>query len=149
MNKMFRDLMVSFVIAFLFLLFSVPTQSSVIDLVIAVSTAGMFSLCSAVVRYVVEEYVSMNKATEVQVERRMQISLVVRDSLFAFVIAYGFMTSSFGFGLSIGQTAGYLVAALAPTIVVAVLSKELRIPFLRTYREHDAVVREMGFKNVA
>ena len=55
MNKMFRDLMVSFVIAFLFLLFSVPTQSSVIDLVIAVSTAGMFSLCSAVVRYVVEE----------------------------------------------------------------------------------------------
>ena len=29
MNKMFRDLMVSFVIAFLFLLFSVPTQSSV------------------------------------------------------------------------------------------------------------------------
>ena len=81
MNKMFRDLMVSFVIAFLFLLFSVPTQSSVIDLVIAVSTAGMFSLCSAVVRYVVEEYVSMNKATEEQVERRMQISLVVRDSL--------------------------------------------------------------------
>ena len=148
MNKMFRDLMVSFVIAFLFLLFSVPTQSSVIDLVVAVSTAGMFSLCSAV-RYVVEEYVSMNKATEEQVERRMQISLVVRDSLFAFVIAYGFMTSSFGFGLSIGQTAGYLVAALAPTIVVAVLSKELRIPFLRTYREHDAVVREMGFKNVA
>ena len=144
MNKMFRDLMVSFVITFLFLLFSVPTQSSVIDLVIAVSTAGMFSLCSAVVRYVVEEYVSMNKATEEQVERRMQISLVVRDSLFAFVIAYGFMTSSFGFGLSIGQTAGYLVAALAPTIVVAVLSKELR-----TYREHDAVVREMGFKNVA
>ena len=141
MNKMFRDLMVSFVIAFLFLLFSVPIQSSVIDLVIAVSTAGMFSLCSAVVRYVVEEYVSMNKATEEQVERRMQISLVV--------IAYGFMTSSFGFGLSIGQTAGYLVAALAPTIVVAVLSKELRIPFLRTYREHDAVVREMGFKNVA
>ena len=109
----------------------------------------MFSLCSAVVRYIVEEYVSMNKATEEQVERRMQISLVVRDSLFAFVIAYGFMTSSFGFGLSIGQTAGYLVAALAPTIVVAVLSKELRIPFLRTYREHDAVVREMGFKNVA
>lgn len=44
MNKMFRDLMVSFVITFLFLLFSVPTQSSVIDLVIAVSTAGMFSL---------------------------------------------------------------------------------------------------------
>ena len=79
----------------------------------------------------------------------MQISLVVRDSLFAFVIAYGFMTSSFGFGLSIVQTAGYLVAALEPTIVVAVLSKELRIPFLRTYREHDAVVREMGFKNVA
>ena len=37
MNKMFRDLMVSFVIAFLFLLFSVPTQiQSVIDLVIAV-----------------------------------------------------------------------------------------------------------------
>ena len=102
-----------------------------------------------VAKYVVEEYVSMNKATEEQVERRMQISLVVRDSLFAFVIAYGFMTSSFGFGLSIGQTAGYLVAALAPTIVVAVLSKELRIPFLRTYREHDAVVREMGFKNVA
>ena len=52
MNKMFRDLMVSFVIAFLFLLFSVPTQSSVIDLVIAVSTAGMFSLFSAVVRYI-------------------------------------------------------------------------------------------------
>ena len=147
MNKMFRDLMVSFVVAFLFLLFSVPSQSSAIDLLVAVSTAGMFSLCSAVVRYVVEEYVSMNKATEEQVERRMQISLVVRDSIFAFVIAYGFMTSRFG--LSIGQTAGYLVAALAPTAVVAVLSKELRIPFLRTYREHDAVVREMGFKNVA
>ena len=149
MKRMFRDLMVSFVIVFLFLLFSVPTQSAFVDLVVAVGTAGMFSLCSAVVGYVVEEYVSMNKATEQQVTRRMQISLVVRDSLFAFAVAYGFMTRSFGFGLSIGQTAGYLVAALAPTAVVAVLSKELRIPFLRAYRKHDVVVRDMGFKHVA
>ena len=150
MNKMFRDLMVSFVVFFMYVLFKDPVESPVGALVISVAAAATFSLYSALIRCLVEGYLSMNKnISKEKVAKRIQMSLVFRDTLLAYALIYGFMTSNFGLGLSIPQMSGYLVAALAPTAVVAVLSKELRIPFLRTYREHDAVVREMGFKNVA
>ncbi|WP_455543252.1 hypothetical protein, partial [Intestinibacter sp.] len=98
----------------------------------------------------VEEYIAMDrKASKEQLANRFQMTLVFRDSLLAYGLMYGFMTRNFGLGLSISETAGYLVAALAPTIVVAILSKELRVPFLREYRKHDAVAREMGFKKIA
>lgn len=149
MKKMFRDLMVSFVVSFGYVLFSNLAESAIVGFIISLSAAGMFSLCSASVRYIAEEFAEMNNATEEQVERRMQIGAVVRDSIIAFAVVYGFMTRDLGLALTIGQTAGYLVAALAPTAVIAILSKEARIPFLVEYRKHDAVAREMGFQKVA
>ena len=43
----------------------------------------------------------------------------------------------------------YLVSAMAPTIVIAIFIKEMRIPFLREYTKHDAVVRSMGSNKTA
>ena len=54
------------------------------------------------------------------------------------------MTRSFGLGLSIPQISAYLVAAMAPTIVIGIFIKEMRLPFLKQYSEHDVVVKSMG-----
>ena len=75
--------------------------------------------------------------------------LVLRDSLVTFVLAYGFMTGSLSGALTLGTIAAYIVAALAPTLVVAIISKEMRVPFLREYEEHDVVVNEFELRRVA
>ena len=75
--------------------------------------------------------------------------LVLRDSIVAFVLSYGYMTGSFVAGASLASAIPYAVAALAPTLVVAVFSKEMRAPFLREYREHDAVTRELELRKAA
>ena len=59
------------------------------------------------------------------------------------------MTGSLVAGVYLASAAGYIVAALAPTLVVAVLSKEMRVPFLTEYEEHDAVVREFNVLKAA
>ncbi|MBU5335504.1 hypothetical protein [Intestinibacter bartlettii] len=150
MNKMFRDLMVSFVVFFMYVLFKDPVESPVGALVISVAAAATFSLYSALIRCLVEGYLSMNKnISKEKVAKRIQMSLVFRDTLLAYALIYGFMTSNFGLGLSIPQMSGYLVAALAPTLVVGIVIKEIRVPFLREYTKHDAVARSMGVNKIA
>ncbi|MGN1032095.1 MAG: hypothetical protein ACI4PU_01415 [Intestinibacter sp.] len=57
------------------------------------------------------------------------IKLVVRDSVLAFLISYGAMIVCFGgVGLSFTKEISFIVAALAPTVVVAAISKETRMP---------------------
>lgn len=150
MNKMFRDLMVSFVVFFMYVLFKDPVESPVGALVISVAAAATFSLYSALIRCLVEGYLSMNKnISKEKVAKRIQMSLVFRDTLLAYALIYGFMTSNFGLGLSIPQMSGYLVAALAPTLVVGIVIKEIRVPFLREYTKHDEVARSMGVNKIA
>lgn len=149
MKTMFRDLLVSFVVSFAYVLFSNTVESTVVACIISLGVAGMFSLCSEIIRAVVRECLSMNNTTEEQIKKGMQMGAVVRDSVFAFIIVYGFMTNGLGSALTIGQTIGYLVAALAPALVIAVISREIRVPFLTEYRKYDAVIRDMGFKKVA
>ena len=79
-----------------------------------------------------------------QIHKKLQISLVCRDTLLAYCLIYGFMTRIFGLGLSIPQISAYLVAAMAPTIVIGIFIKEMRLPFLKQYSEHDVVVKSMG-----
>lgn len=149
MRKMFRDFMVAAVVSFVYVLFSNPTESTAIVAVIALGVAGIFSLWSAIIRYVAEEYIAITNKSEKEAIEKLQTSLVVRDSVFAFAIIYGFMTRTLGAGLSLEQSIGYLIAASAPTMIVAVLSREIRIPFLSEYRKHDVVARCMEFNKVA
>ena len=51
--------------------------------------------------------------------------------------------------LTLGTAAAYIVAALVPALVVAMISKEMRVPFLTEYEEHDVVVREFNVLKAA
>lgn len=150
MKKIFRDLLVSFVVCYLYLVFTKSTDSVVGTLVVSVAAAVTFSLFSLIIGCLVEGYCAMNKKdSKEQVAKKLQASLVFRDSLFAYALIYGLMTKNFGLGLSIPQMSAYLVSAMAPTIVIAIFIKEMRIPFLREYTKHDAVVRSMGSNKTA
>ena len=149
-NKMFRDLVLSFAVCFTYVSYTSLVAGMTNGIIVSMAAAGFFTLVSEIVRNLVEVDLEIKKSlSKEEVARKYQMRLVLRDSLVTFVLAYGFMTGSLVAGVSLASAAGYIVAALAPTLVVAVLSKEMRAPFLREYREHDAVTRELELRKAA
>ena len=145
MKKISKDLVVSFIIFYLYLVIIKSTDSVVSTLIVSISGAVIFSLFSLIIGSLVRGYCEMNRSdSKEQIHKKLQISLVCRDTLLAYCLIYGFMTRSFGLGLSIPQISAYLVAAMAPTIVIGIFIKEMRLPFLKQYSEHDIVVKSMG-----
>ena len=64
-----------------------------------------------------------------RVEIIRQSRLVLRDSIVAFLLCYGSMTVSFGeTGLTFIKAIPFMIASLAPALVVCAISKELRMP---------------------
>ena len=149
-NKMFRDLVLSFTVCFTYVSYSNLVAGMVNGIIISMAAAGFFTLVSEIVRNLVEVDLEIKKSlSKEEVARKYQMRLVLRDSLVTFVLAYGFMTSSFVGTLTLGTSAAYIVAALMPTLVVAVASKEIRVPFLTEYEEHDVVVKEFELTKAA
>ena len=149
-NKMFRDLVLSFAVCFTYVSYNSLVAGMTNGIIISMAAAGFFTLLSEIVRNLVEVDLEIKKSlSEKEVARKYQMRLVLRDSLVTFVLAYGFMTSSLVGALTLGTVAAYIVAALAPTLVVAMISKEMRVPFLTEYEEHDAVVREFNVLKAA
>ena len=149
-NKMFRDLVLSFAVCFTYVSYNSLVAGMTNGIIISMAAAGFFTLLSEIVRNLVEVDLEIKKSlSEKEVARKYQMRLVLRDSLVAFVLVYGFMTSPLVGALTLGTAAAYIVAALAPTLVVAMISKEMRVPFLTEYEEHDAVVREFNVLKAA
>ena len=149
-NKMFRDLVLSFTVCFTYVSYTSLVAGMTNGIIISMAAAGFFTLVSEIVRNLVEVDLEIKKSlSKEEVARKYQMRLVLRDSLVTFVLAYGFMTSSLVGALTLGTVAAYIVAALAPTLVVAMISKEMRVPFLTEYEEHDAVVREFNVLRAA
>ena len=149
-NKMFRDLVLSFTVCFTYVSYNGLVAGMTNGIIISMAAAGFFTLVSEIVRNLVEVDLEIKKSlSKEEVARKYQMRLVLRDSLVTFVLAYGFMTSSLVGALTLGTAAAYIVAALAPTLVVAMISKEMRVPFLTEYEEHDAVVREFNVLKAA
>ena len=149
-KKMFRDLVLSFTVCFTYVSYNGLVAGMTNGIIISMAAAGFFTLVSEIVRNLVEVDLEIKKSlSKEEVARKYQMRLVLRDSLVTFVLVYGFMTSPLVGALTLGTAAAYIVAALAPTLVVAVFSKEMRAPFLREYREHDAVTREFELRRVA
>ena len=144
-NKMFRDLVLSFTVCFTYVSYNGLVAGMTNGIIISMAAAGFFTLVSEIVRNLVEVDLEIKKSlSKEEVARKYQMRLVLRDSLVTFVLVYGFMTSPLVGALTLGTAAAYIVAALAPTLVVAMISKEMRVPFLTEYEEHDAVVREFN-----
>lgn len=149
-NKMFRDLVLSFAVCFTYVSYNNLVAGMTNGIIVSMAAAGFFSLISEIVRNLVEVDLEMKKSlSKEEIARKYQMRLVLRDSLVTFVLAYGFMTGSLSGALTLGTIAAYIVAALAPTLVVAIISKEMRVPFLREYEEHDVVVNEFELRRVA
>ena len=149
-NKMFRDLVLSFTVCFTYVSYNGLVAGMTNGIIISMAAAGFFTLLSEIVSNLVEVDLEIKKSlSEKEVARKYQMRLVLRDSLVTFVLVYGFMTSPLVGALTLGTAAAYIVAALAPTLVVAMISKEMRVPFLTEYEEHDAVVREFNVLKAA
>ncbi|MGM9531270.1 hypothetical protein [Intestinibacter sp.] len=149
-NKMFRDLVLSFTVCFTYVTYSSLVAGMTNGIIISMAAAGFFTLVSEIVRNLVEVDLEIKKSLSKQeVARKYQMRLVLRDSIVTFVLSYGYMTGSLVAGASFMSAIPYVVAALVPTLIVAVFSKEMRAPFLREYREHDAVTREFELRRVA
>lgn len=149
-NKMFRDLVLSFTVCLTYAVSANVVAGLLEGIIISMAAAGVYTLMSEIVRTLVEEDLAIKTSlSEEEVAYKYEMRLVLRDAIATFVVAYGFMTSSLAAGLTLGVAAGYIVAALIPTLVVAVFSKEMRAPFLREYREQDVVIREFELDRVA
>ena len=149
-NKMFRDLVLSFTVCFTYVSYNGLVAGMTNGIIISMAAAGFFTLVSEIVRNLVEVDLEIKKSlSKEEVARKYQMRLVLRDSLVTFVLVYGFMISPLVGALTLGTAAAYIVAALAPTLVVAMISKEMRVPFLTEYEEHDAVVREFNVLKAA
>ena len=80
-------------------------------------------------------------------KKATQTKLVVRDSILSFLICYGAMVLSLGRnGLSFIEMIPFIVAALAPTLVVTAISTEIRMPSTKDEVEDQV---EYGFKKLA
>ena len=77
---------------------------------------------------------------------KKQLKLVVRDSVLVFLISYVTMIAYLGSRLTFSKIMALTIAALAPTMVVAAISKEIRMPST-TKPEEEAT--EYEFKKLA
>ena len=139
MKKIIRDFVLLFVLCFLYMTFSKTTNVSAVEgLIISLGSATIFSLLISMIRILnIEDNLDINEEDlnlkinlppkEVEIIR--QSRLVLRDSIVAFLLCYGSMTVSFGeTGLTFIKAIPFMIASLAPALVVCAISKELRMP---------------------
>ena len=106
MKKIIRDFVLLFVLCFLYMTFSKITNVSAVEgLIISLGSAAIFSLLISMIRNLNEEDLNL------------------------FLLCYGSMTVSFGeTGLTFIKAIPFMIASLAPALVVCAISKELRMP---------------------
>ena len=129
MKKIIRDFVLLFVLCFLYMTFSkIMNVSAVEGLIISLGSAAIFSLLISMIRNLNEEDLNL-KMNLKEVEIIRQSRLVLRDSIVAFLLCYGSMTVSLGeTGLTFIKAIPFMIASLAPALVVCAISKELRMP---------------------
>ena len=131
MKKIIRDFVLLFVLCFLYMTFSKTTNVSAVEgLIISLGSAAIFSLLISMIRNLNEEDLNLKiNLPPKEVEIIRQSRLVLRDSIVAFLLCYGSMTVSFGeIGLTFIKAIPFMIASLAPALVVCAISKELRMP---------------------
>ena len=131
MKKIIRDFVLLFVLCFLYMTFSkIMNVSAVEGLIISLGSAAIFSLLISMIRNLNEEDLNLKiNLPPKEVEIIRQSRLVLRDSIVAFLLCYVSMTVSFGeTGLTFIKAIPFMIASLAPALVVCAISKELRMP---------------------
>ena len=122
MKKIIRDFVLLFVLCFLYMTFSKTTNVSAVEgLIISLGSAAIFSLLISMIRNLNEEDLNLKiNLTPKEVEIIRQSRLVLRDSIVAFLL--------FGeTGLTFIKAIPFMIASLAPALVVCAISKELRM----------------------
>ncbi len=137
--------MLLFVLCFLYMTFSKTTNVSAVEgLIISLGSAAIFSLLISMIRNLNEEdliFLKINLPPK-EVEIIRQSRLVLRDSIVAFLLCYGSMTVSFGeTGLTFIKAIPFMIASLAPALVVCAISKELRMP---SNRQSEVELEELA-----
>lgn len=134
MIKVGRDFVLLFIMSFLYILFNKAINISMAEsIIVSVGTAGMLTLLSDTVRNIDEDDIRTKfELSDEEVKVISKMRLVVRDGILTFVLCYGIMTICLGGSeLTILGSIPFVIAALAPTLVVFKISKELRIPSKR------------------
>lgn len=134
MIKVGRDFVLLFIMSFLYILFNKAINISMAEsIIVSVGTAGMLTLLSDTVRNIDEDDIRTKfELSDEEVKVISKMRLVVRDGILTFVLCYVIMTICLGGAeLTILGSIPFVVAALAPTLVVFKVSKELRIPSKR------------------
>ncbi len=134
MIKVGRDFVLLFIMSFLYILFNKAINISMAEsIIVSVGTAGMLTLLSDTVRNIDEDDIRTKfELSDEEVKVISKMRLVVRDGILTFLLCYGAMTICLGGSeLTILGSIPFVVAALAPTLVVFKVSKELRIPSKR------------------
>lgn len=147
MKKIIRDFVLLFTICFLYMTFSKTMNVSVVEgLIISLGSAAIFSLLIEMMRNLNEE--DLNLKTNLpskKVEKIRQIRLVVRDSVVTFLLCYASMTVSLGGnGLNFLTAIPFVIAALAPALVVCAISKEIRIPSNMQEKQVEVELRKLA-----
>lgn len=147
MKKIIRDFVLLFVLCFLYMTFSKTTNVSAVEgLIISLGSAAIFSLLISMMRNLNEE--DLNLKTNLppkDVEIIRQIRLVLRDSMVAFLLSYGSMTVTLGgTGLTFIKAIPFMIAALAPALVVCAISKEIRMPSNRQEEQIELQLEELA-----
>lgn len=140
MKKVVRDFILLSILCFLYIAYSKSINvSTVEDLIISLGCAGVFSLLIAMIRALNEEDLNLktNISTE-ELNKIKQSRLVARDVIVTFLLCYGAMKSSLaGPNFSLIKAIPFVIAAMAPALVVGAISREIRIP---TSRQKEKLV---------
>ena len=148
MKKVVRDFVLLFVMSFIYLSFykaiNISTEKGII---ISLGTAGVFSLLNNKLLNLDEDGLKTKiTISDEELEKIRKIRLVIRDSLLTFLVCYGTMTVYLGeTTISLIKAVSFVIAALAPALVVFAISKEIRIPSKReTVTEGETQIEELA-----
>ena len=139
MKRMVRDFVLLFASSFVYSSLNKMVSVSLSQtLIVSLGFAGLFSLLNEIVRCLSEEDLKLKKSlSKMEIEKMRQTRLVVRDSIVTFLVCYGSMTASLklGAGLSFLEVLPFIIVALAPTVVITAISKEIRMPSNRNAQQ--------------
>lgn len=140
MKKIIKDFVLLFTLCFLYIIFNKAMNVSILDgLIISLGCASIFSLLIRMMRNLSEE--DLNLKTDLspkEIEKIRQSRFVVRDTVVTFLLCYSSMTISLaGNGLTFIKAIPFIIAALAPSLVVGAISKEIRIPSNRQEKQGE------------
>lgn len=139
MKRMVRDFVLLFASSFVYSSLNKMVSVSLSQtLIVSLGFAGLFSLLNEIVRCLSEEDLKLKKSlSKSEIEKMRQTRLVIRDSIATFLVCYGSMTASLklGAGLSFLEVLPFIIVALAPTVVITAISKEIRMPSNRNAQQ--------------